>query len=97
MTARFFNKDLSFYIDCRNDNCMSDFLKRKKIFACWIILHYFLFSADFFENYSFKGFFPYAFRVSNILDPDPTLPDIFSGLMWVQINTKLFVSLREEG
>ena len=56
----------------------------------------FLFSADFFENYSFKGFFLYAIRVSNILDPDPTLPDIFSGLMWVQINTKLFVSLRED-
>ena len=40
-------------------------------FACWVIFHAFVSSADFFQNYFFrKKSFRNTIRVSNSLDPD---------------------------
>ena len=41
------------------------------IFACWVIFHVFLSSADFFQNELFQKFFQEHYqRLSNGLDPD---------------------------
>ena len=53
------------------------------LFACWVIFHAFVSSADFFQNKFFwKILLRNTIRVSNSLDPDQAY--ILSGLIWVQ-------------
>ena len=49
---------------------MSIHIKDFLLFACWVILHAFLSSADFFQNQLFCNSFRNIIRVSNSLDPD---------------------------
>ena len=42
--------------------------------ACWVILHFILSSADFFQNYCLKKNFKSTIRVSNSLDRDHARP-----------------------
>ena len=45
-------------------------LPSSKLFACWVIVHAFLSSVDFFQFFFSKESFRNTIRVSNRLDPD---------------------------
>ena len=54
-----------------------------QLFECWVNMHAFLSSADFFKINFFKiNFFKNTIRVSNSLDSDQA--DVILGLIWVQ-------------